>query len=55
MFEMLCIVFVVILINCCLLAYLSRKTRIQTQNNMNARVSAAMHEYFALSDHDVDF
>ena len=54
-YEIIGVCFLLLLINCCIWMYLYRKTRIEQSNNMNSRVSAAIHEYFALSDHDVDF
>ena len=54
-YEIIGVCFLLLFINCCIWMYLYRKTRIEQTNNVNSRVSAAIHEYFALSDHDVDF
>ena len=32
--------------------YLQRRTKRESNEAINSRISAAMHEYFALSDHD---
>ena len=43
---------VVILVQCCLWAYMQRRTRREADIEVNSRVQAAVHEYFALSVHD---